>query len=159
MDVRNSFLERGFLGNFRRCWMILLRFSGSMRCYHCQGLGTFRQGQWLLENQPRLRERSWTISSPKTSTAFLSFSEQHATVRNRCEVTSYVRDGPEAAKGPPLRLLRKSGLIIPNVNMKMLEKQKTTISTVEILWEEVRYGGGRCSHVTNDRTASIRPRT
>ena len=30
----------------------------------CQGLGAFRQGQWLLANRPRLRERSWIFSSP-----------------------------------------------------------------------------------------------
>ena len=32
---------------------------GSTRCYPYQGLRTFWQGKWLLENRPRLRERSW----------------------------------------------------------------------------------------------------
>ena len=32
------------------------------------------QGKWLLENRPRLRERSWSFSS-ETATAFLSFSD------------------------------------------------------------------------------------
>ena len=39
------------------------RFSGSAKCYPCQGLGTFRQGKRLLENWPRLRERCWIFSS------------------------------------------------------------------------------------------------
>ena len=71
--VRNCLLER-FSGKFRRCWKIILRFSGSAKGYPCQGLGTFRQGKWLLENWPRLRERCWTFSS-ETATAFLSSSE------------------------------------------------------------------------------------
>ena len=71
--VRNSLLEK-FSGKFRRCWKILHRFSGSTKCYPCQGLGIFRQGKWLLENWPRLRERSWIFSS-ETATAFLSFSQ------------------------------------------------------------------------------------
>ena len=70
--VRNSLLQ-GFSGNFQRCWNIIPRFSGSTECYTCQGLGTFRQGRWLLENRPRLRERSWIFSS-ETATALLSFS-------------------------------------------------------------------------------------
>ena len=49
------------------------RFSGSAKCYPCQGLGICRQGKRLLENWPRLRERCWTFSS-KTATAFLSSS-------------------------------------------------------------------------------------
>ena len=48
--------------------------SGSTKCYPCQGLGIFRQEKWLLENWPRLRERSWIFSS-ETATTFLSFSE------------------------------------------------------------------------------------
>ena len=44
------------------------------KCYACQGLGTFQQGKWLLQNRPRLRERTW-IFSYETATAFLSFSE------------------------------------------------------------------------------------
>ena len=80
--VRNSLLER-FSGKFRRCWKILPRFSGSTKCYACQGLGTFRQGERLLENWPRLRERSWIFSS-KTATAFLSFSDTGTTAENRC---------------------------------------------------------------------------
>ena len=71
--VRNSLLER-FSGKFRRCWKILPRFSGSAKCYACQGLGTFRQGKRLLENWPRLRERCWIFSS-ETATAFLSSSD------------------------------------------------------------------------------------
>ena len=55
MAVRNSLLER-FSGKFRRCWKTIPRFSGSAKCYPCQGLGTFRQGKRLLENWP-LRDR------------------------------------------------------------------------------------------------------
>ena len=54
---------------------MILRFSGSAKCYPCKGLGTFRQGKRLLENWPRLRERCWIFSS-ETATAFLSSSEQ-----------------------------------------------------------------------------------
>ena len=32
-----------FSGKFRRCWKLLHRFSGSNKCYPCQGLGIFRQ--------------------------------------------------------------------------------------------------------------------
>ena len=71
--VRNSMLER-FSGKFRRCWKMIPRFSGSTKCYPCQGLDTFRQGKRLLENWPRLRERCWIFSSV-TATAFLSSSE------------------------------------------------------------------------------------
>ena len=70
--VRHSLLER-FSGKFRRCWQMILRFSGSAKCYPCQGLGTFRQGKRLLANWPRLRERCWIFSS-ETTTAFLSSS-------------------------------------------------------------------------------------
>ena len=73
MAVRNSLLEK-FSGNFGRCWKILHRFSGSAKCYPCQGLGTFRQGKRLLENWPRLRECCWIFSS-ETATAFLSSSD------------------------------------------------------------------------------------
>ena len=73
LPVRNSLLER-FSGKFRRCWKMIPRFSGSAKCYPCQGLGTFRQGKRLLENWPRLRERCWIFSS-ETATAFLSSSE------------------------------------------------------------------------------------
>ena len=66
--VRNSLLEK-FSGKFRRCWKIPHRFSGSTKCYPCQGLGIFR-----LENWPRLQERCW-IFSTETATAFLSSSE------------------------------------------------------------------------------------
>ena len=69
--VRNSLLEK-FSGKFRRCWKMILRFSGSAKCYPCQGLGTFRQGKRLLENWPRLRERCWIFSS-ETATAFPEF--------------------------------------------------------------------------------------
>ena len=68
--VRNFLLEE-FSGKFRRCWKIIRRFSGSTKCYPCQGLGIFRPGKWLLENWPRLRERCWIFSS-ETATAFLS---------------------------------------------------------------------------------------
>ena len=47
--VQNSLLEK-FSDKFRRCWKIIHRFSGSTKCYPCQGLGIFRQGKWLLEN-------------------------------------------------------------------------------------------------------------
>ena len=54
---------KGFPGKFRRLWKIIPRFSGSTKCYPCEGLGTFRQRKWLLENRPRLRERCWIFSS------------------------------------------------------------------------------------------------
>ena len=79
--VRISLLEK-FSGKFRRCWTILHRFSGSTKCYPCQGLRIFRQGKLLLENWPSLRERSWIFSS-ETATAFLSFSELIWTVGSR----------------------------------------------------------------------------
>ena len=47
------------LGTFDAAGKILHRFSGSTRCYPCPCLGTFRRGKWLLENRPRLQERSW----------------------------------------------------------------------------------------------------
>ena len=68
--VRNSLLEK-FSGKFRRCWKILHRFSGSTQCHPCQGLGIFREREWLLENWPCLRERCWIFSS-ETATALLS---------------------------------------------------------------------------------------
>ena len=71
--VRNSLLER-FSGKFRRCWRMTPRFSGSGKCYPCQGLGTFRQGKRLLETWPRLRERCWIFSS-ETAAAFSSSSD------------------------------------------------------------------------------------
>ena len=71
-------LLSGFSENSRRlwlseiacCWKSLPRFSGSTKSYPCQGLGTFRQGERLLERRPRLRERCWIFSS-ETVTAFL----------------------------------------------------------------------------------------
>ena len=71
MAVRNSLLEK-LSGKLRRCRKNVHRFSGSTKCYPCQGLGISRQGKSLLENRPRLRERSWIFSS-ETATAFLSF--------------------------------------------------------------------------------------
>ena len=68
--VRNSLLER-FSGKFRRCWKMIPRFSGSSKCYPCQGLGIFRQGKRLLENWPRLRERCWDFFPPRPPHAFL----------------------------------------------------------------------------------------
>ena len=62
VEVQNSLLEK-FSGKFRRCWKIPHRFSGSTKCYPCQGLGIFRQGKRLLEKWPRLRERCWIFSS------------------------------------------------------------------------------------------------
>ena len=63
---------KSFPANFdRRYWKIIPRFSGSAKCYPCQGLGIFRQAKWLLENRLRLRERCWIFSS-ETATAFLS---------------------------------------------------------------------------------------
>ena len=53
------------------------------KCYPCQGLGNFRQGKWLLENWPRLRERCWIFSS-ETATAFLSSSEKHRIAKSAC---------------------------------------------------------------------------
>ena len=69
-----KFLLERFSGKFRRCWKILLRFSGSTKCCHCQGLGTFWQGKRLLANWARLQERCWIFSS-ETATAFLSSSD------------------------------------------------------------------------------------
>ena len=82
--VRNSLLEK-FSGKFRRCWKVIRRFSGSTKCYPWQGLGIFRQGKWLLENWPRLRERCWIFSS-ETATAFLSSSEQRCHPKNLCPI-------------------------------------------------------------------------
>ena len=49
--ARHSLLVPKFSGKeCRRCWKILHRFSGSTKCYACQGLGIFRQGKWLLIN-------------------------------------------------------------------------------------------------------------
>ena len=73
---------KGFSSKFRRCWKMILRFSGSAKCYPCQGLGTFRQGKRLLENWPCLRERCWIFSS-ETATAFLSSSDTWIRTRNR----------------------------------------------------------------------------
>ena len=56
--------------------------SAPPSCYPCQGLGIFRQGKRLLENRPRLLERSWIFSS-KTATAFLSFSEETRPKKSR----------------------------------------------------------------------------
>ena len=67
--------QRGTRRKFRRCWKMIPRFSGSAKCYPCQGLGTFRQGKRLLENWPGLRERCWIFSS-ETATAFLSSSDR-----------------------------------------------------------------------------------
>ena len=69
--VRNSLLER-FSGKFRCCWKMIPRFSGSAKCYPCQGLGTFRQGKRLLEigracgnaagfSLPRPPQPSWVL--------------------------------------------------------------------------------------------------
>ena len=58
--------------NSSRIFSCMYRFCAG-GYYPCQGLGIFRQGKSLLENWPRLRERSW-IFSPETATAFLSFS-------------------------------------------------------------------------------------
>ena len=81
--VRNSLLERSS-GKFQRCLKIILRFSGSLKCYSCQGLGTFRQGKRLLENWPRLRERCW-IFSFETATAFLSSSDHNRARPRKCK--------------------------------------------------------------------------
>ena len=81
--VRNSLLEK-FSGKFRRCWKILHRFSGSAKCYPCQGLGIFRQGKRLLENRLRLRERCWIFSS-ETATASLSSSDLHPCDSLECQ--------------------------------------------------------------------------
>ena len=56
--------RKGVSGKFRRCWKILPQFSNSTKGYPSQGLGSLWQIKRSLENQPRLRERSW-ISPPK----------------------------------------------------------------------------------------------
>ena len=38
--VQNSLLKK-FSGKFRLCWKIAHQFSGSTKCYPCQGLGIF----------------------------------------------------------------------------------------------------------------------
>ena len=55
---------------FRRCWKMIPRFSGSAKCYPCQGLATFRQGKRLLENWPRLRKHRRDLSQKECPTAF-----------------------------------------------------------------------------------------
>ena len=76
VTVRNSLPEK-FSGKFRRCWKIPHRFSGSTKCYPCQGLGTFRQGKRLLENWPRFRERCWIslLRPPQPSSEFKIWGE------------------------------------------------------------------------------------
>ena len=99
--VRNSFLEK-FSGKVRRCWKIIHRFSGSAKCYPCQGLGIFWQGKWLLENRPRLRERCWIFSS-ETATAFLSSPENQATLS--CARSVLIAPVPRAALALETKLL------------------------------------------------------
>ena len=95
MAVQNSLLEK-FSGKFRRCWKMIHQFSGSTKCYLCQGLGIFRQGKWLLENRPRLRERCWIFSS-ETATALLSFSEKQLLYGEKGRKTAETH--PESASG------------------------------------------------------------
>ena len=85
---------KSFSGKFRRCWKILHRFSGSAKCYPCQGLGIFRQGKRLLENWPRLRERCWIFSS-ETATAFLSSSDKYMHIDMRSPALSPISYPPQ----------------------------------------------------------------
>ena len=62
-------------GKFRRRWKILPRFSGSTKCYPCQGSGTFLQGKRLLEIDPAFRKAPGFVSS-ETATTFLSLSDE-----------------------------------------------------------------------------------
>ena len=66
---------KSFPANFEAAGQFFTDFPAAPngKCYPSQGLGSFRQGKWLLENRPRLRERSWIFSS-ETATALLSFS-------------------------------------------------------------------------------------
>ena len=70
--VRNSLLEE-FSGKFRRCWKIIRRFSGSTKCYPCEGLGIFKAAgklaapagmllDFLLRDRHSLLEFFWTPS-------------------------------------------------------------------------------------------------
>ena len=67
------FAGRRVFWQFSTLLEILLHFrQHDMRPF--EGLGTFWQGKWLLQNRPRLWERSWILSS-ETATALLSISE------------------------------------------------------------------------------------
>ena len=57
---------KGFPAIFDASGKFFADFPASTTCYPCQGLGTFRQGSWLLENRPLPR-------SPQPSSIFLSF--------------------------------------------------------------------------------------
>ena len=72
--VRNPFVLAGQFTKSTVSWTpkVFWQISTLLECNRCQGLSIFWQGKWLLENQPRLRERSW-IFSYETATAFLSF--------------------------------------------------------------------------------------
>ena len=102
MAVRNSLLEK-FSGKFRRRWKFLFTdFPAAPHAIPCRGLGIFRQGKWLLENRPRLWERSWIFSS-ETATAFLSFSE-----KCRCKLSKgWLRNCSETKNGFFCGVLRK----------------------------------------------------
>ena len=53
LKTQEGWLEGfSFSSRFRRCWKILPRYSSNKKCYPCQGLGTFWQRKWLLENCP-----------------------------------------------------------------------------------------------------------
>ena len=69
--VRNSLLEK-FSGKFRRCWKIIPWFSGSAKCYPCQGLAFSgkENGCWKIGpafgnaagfSPPRPPQRSWVL--------------------------------------------------------------------------------------------------
>ena len=123
-----NFLFEQFSGRFRRCWKMFHRFS-DRKCYPCHGLGIFWQGKWLLENRPRLRERSWfsPLRPPQPSWVFLiqgfcpwhgfSFAQavmesmlcsvsSHASVRGAGTLTSCASTFPFLLHQPPPELTK-----------------------------------------------------
>ena len=74
MAVRNSLLER-FSCKFRRCWKMIPRFSGSAKCYPCQGLGGHFPARKTAARKFAAPAGTLLAFSSETATAFLSSSE------------------------------------------------------------------------------------
>ena len=65
---------KSFPANFDAAGKFFTDFPAAPNAIPAKVWAFFRQGKRLLENRPRLRERSWTFAS-ETATAFLSFSD------------------------------------------------------------------------------------